>query len=39
MVFVSDYWHPFIKGIGVATDVANMMASDLLMYYYFVRSL
>ena len=38
LVLGSDIRHPFIKGIGVATGVANMVASDLLMYY-FVRSL
>jgi hypothetical protein len=38
LVLGSDYRHPFIKWIEVATDVAKMMASDLLMYY-FVRSL
>ena len=29
---------PFIKWLGVATNVAMLLASDLLMYY-FVRSL
>ena len=38
MVLGSDYRHPFIKWIGVAIDVAKMVASDYLMYY-FVRSL
>jgi hypothetical protein len=38
LVLGSDYRHPFIKWIGVATDVAKMAASDILMYY-FVRSL
>ena len=38
LVLGSDYQHPFIKWIEVATDAANMVASDLPMYY-FVRSL
>ena len=38
LVLGSDYRHPFIKWIGVATVVAKMVASDYLMYY-FVRSL
>jgi hypothetical protein len=38
LVFGSDIRHPFIKGIGVATGVAKMVASGLLMYY-FVRCL
>ena len=38
LVFGSDNRHPFIEWIGVATDVAKMAASDILMYY-FVRSL
>ena len=38
LVLGSDIRHPFIKGIGVATGVAKMVASGLLMYY-FVRSL
>ena len=38
LVLGSDYRHPFIKWIGVATDVAKMVTSDYLMYY-FVRSL
>ena len=37
-VLDSDYQHPFINWIGVATDVAKTVASDLLMYH-FVRSL
>lgn len=38
LVLGSDYQYPFIIWIGVATVVAKMVASDLLMYY-FVRSL
>ena len=30
--------HPFIKLIGVATNIIEMVTSDLLIYYYFVRS-
>ena len=37
LVLGSDYRHPFIKWIGVATIVAKMVASDCLMYY-FIRS-
>jgi hypothetical protein len=33
LVFGSDFWHPFIKWIRISTDVVEMMASDLLMYY------
>ena len=36
-VLGSDIRHPFIKGIGVATGIAKMVASALLMYY-FIRS-
>ena len=38
LVFGSDNRHPFIEWIGVATDVAKMVALDYLMYYL-VRSL
>jgi len=38
LILGSDYWHPFIKWLGVATIVAKMMALDKLMYY-FVKSL
>ena len=34
LVLGSDIRHPFIKGIGVATDVARMVASGVLMYYF-----
>ena len=38
LVLGLDYRHPFIRWIGVAIDVAKMVASGYLMYY-FVRSL
>jgi hypothetical protein len=38
LVLGSDIRHPFITGIGVATGVAKMVASGLLMYYL-VRAL
>ena len=38
LVLGSDYRHPCIRRIGVATVVAKMVTSDYLMYY-FVRSL
>ena len=38
LVFGSSFRQPFIKWLGVATDVAMMVASDLQMYY-FIRSL
>ena len=38
IVLDTDYRQHFFMWIGVATDVAKMVASDYLMYY-FVRSL
>ena len=34
LVLGSDIWSPFIKGIGVATSVAKMVTSGVLMYYF-----
>jgi hypothetical protein len=38
LVLGSDIRHPFITGIGVATGVAKMVTSGLLIYYL-VRAL
>ena len=38
LVLALDIRHPYIKGIRVETGNADMVASDLLMYY-FLKSL